>query len=116
MHVHQFIPKVCCWPRSAAVVTHGGSGTTLGALAFGVPLVLLPQGADQYANAERIVIAGAGLQLLRDELSVDAVRHHLRAVLDDASYRRSAERIQTEIHAMPDVRDALRRIEALPSR
>ncbi len=111
--VHQYIPQGVLLPRCDAVITHGGAGTTLGALAFGVPLLLLPQGADQYSNAERIVAAGAGLQLLRDELSVDAVRDSLHAVLDDASYRRAAEGIQTEIHEMPDTRDAIRRIEAL---
>ena len=74
VHVHQYIPQSVLLPRCDAVITHGGSGTTLGALAFGVPLVLLPQGADQYANAERIVDAGAGLQLLKDELSVDTLR------------------------------------------
>jgi UDP:flavonoid glycosyltransferase YjiC (YdhE family) len=83
------------------------------ALAVSVPLLLLPQGADQYSNAERIVTASAGLQLLRDDLSVDAVRDSVHAVLDNARYRRSAERIQTEIHEMPDARDAVRRIEAL---
>ena len=113
VHVHQYIPQGVLLPRCDAVITHGGSGTTLGALAFGVPLLLLPQGADQYANAERIVAAGAGLQLLNADLSVDAVRDSVRAVLDGASYRRCAERIQTEIHQMPDARDAVRRIEAL---
>ena len=111
--VHQYIPQGVLLPRCDAVITHGGSGTTLGALAFGVPLLVLPQGADQYSNAERIVAAGAGLQLLKDELSVDAVRDSVRTVLDDASYRRSAERIQTEIHEMPHARDAVTRIEAL---
>jgi len=115
VHVHHYIPQAVLLPRCDAVITHGGAGTTLGALAFGVPLVLLPQGADQYANAEHIVATGAGLQLLRDELSVDAVRASVRAVLDDASYRRCAERIKTEIHDMPDARDAVRRIEALIS-
>jgi UDP:flavonoid glycosyltransferase YjiC (YdhE family) len=113
--VHRYIPQGVLLPRCHAVVTHGGAGTTLGALAFGVPLLFLPQGADQYANAERVVAAGAGRQLLRDELSVDSVRDSLRAVLDDASYRRAAKRIQAEIHDMPDARDALRRIEALPA-
>jgi UDP:flavonoid glycosyltransferase YjiC (YdhE family) len=111
--VHQYIPQGVLLPRCDAVITHGGSGTTLGALAFGVPLLLLPQGADQYSNAERIVTAGAGLQLLRDDLSVDAVRDSLHAVLDNASYRRAAEGIQTEIHEMPGTRDAIKRIEAL---
>ncbi len=72
-----------------------------------------PAGSRPVRNAERIVTAGAGLQLLKDDLTVDAVRDALRAVLDDASYRRSAERIQTEIHEMPDARDAVTRIEAL---
>lgn len=111
--VHQYIPQGVLLPRCHAIVTHGGAGTTLGALAFGVPLLVLPQGADQYTNAERVVAAGAGRQLLNDELSVDAVRDSVRAVLHDQSYRRCAKRIQTEIHEMPDARDALRRIEAL---
>ena len=111
--VHHYIPQGVLLPRCDAVITHGGSGTTLGALASGVPLLLLPQGADQYANAERIVTAGAGLQLLKEDLTVDAIRDTLRAVLDDAGYRRSAEHIQTEIHHMPDARDAVTRIETL---
>ena len=113
--VHRYIPQGLLLPRCDAVITHGGSGTTLGALASGVPLLLLPQGADQYANAERIVAAGAGLQLLRDDLTVGAVRSSVRAVLDDASYRRCAERIQTEIRQMPDARDAVTRIETIIS-
>ena len=111
--VHQYIPQSVLLPRCDAVITHGGSGTTLGALAFGVPLLLLPQGADQYANAERIVAAGAGLQLVKDDLTVDTVRGALRAVLDDASYRRCAERVRTEIHQMPDAREVVTAIETL---
>jgi UDP:flavonoid glycosyltransferase YjiC (YdhE family) len=76
--------------------------------------VVIPQGADQYSNAERVATAGAGLQLLTDDLSVDSVRDSVRAVLDDVSYRRSAERIRREIRDMPDPRDAVTRIEALP--
>ncbi len=113
VHVHRYIPQGVVLPRCDAVVSHGGAGTTLGALAFGVPLLVLPQGADQYANAERVVAAGAGRQLLKGDLSIDAIRDSLRRVLRDASYRRSAERIQTEIHDMPPARDAISRIEAL---
>ena len=58
--VHRYIPQGALLPRCHAVITHGGAGTTLGALAFGLPLLVLPQGADQYANAERVVSAGAG--------------------------------------------------------
>lgn len=111
--VHQYIPQGVLLSRCDAVVTHGGAGTTLGALAFGVPLLVLPQGADQYANADRVVAAGAGRQLLRDELSVVAIRDALLDLLRDPSYRRAAQRLQAEIRDMPDARGAIKRIEAL---
>jgi UDP:flavonoid glycosyltransferase YjiC (YdhE family) len=47
----------------AAVVTHGGLGTTLRALAHGKPLLLLPLGRDQHFNAARVVGLGAGICL-----------------------------------------------------
>jgi hypothetical protein len=111
--VHRYVPQGLLLPRCDAVVSHGGAATTLGALAFGVPLLFLPQGADQYSNAERVVAAGAGRQLLKEERSIDSVRTSLHALLSDTSHRRAAERVQAEIHAMPDARVAITRIEAL---
>jgi UDP:flavonoid glycosyltransferase YjiC (YdhE family) len=50
-------------PRCDAVITHGGLGTTLRALAHGKPLLLLPLGRDQQFNAGRVVEYGAGLRI-----------------------------------------------------
>jgi MGT family glycosyltransferase len=50
-------------PRCAAVVAHGGLGTTLRSLAHGTPLLLLPLGRDQQFNAGRVVELGAGICL-----------------------------------------------------
>jgi UDP:flavonoid glycosyltransferase YjiC (YdhE family) len=50
-------------PRCKAVVTHGGLGTTLRALAHGKALLLLPLGRDQQFNAGRVVELGAGIRL-----------------------------------------------------
>ena len=58
--VHQHIPQGVLLPRCDAVITHGGSGTTLGALAFGVPLLVLPQGADQYSQRRSRCRCGRG--------------------------------------------------------
>jgi len=111
--VHRYIPQGVLLARCDAIVTHGGAGTTLGALAFGVPLLVLPQGADQYANANRVVAAGAGRQLFKHELSAAAIRDAVLALLHDQSYRRAAERIKTEIQEMPDPREVIRRIARL---
>jgi UDP:flavonoid glycosyltransferase YjiC (YdhE family) len=46
------------FPRMAAVIHHGGSGTTATALRAGVPQVILPLILDQYHHAHRLHAAG----------------------------------------------------------
>src|SRR5262249_28546219 len=67
VRVRSWVPQAQLLPRVAAVVHHGGSGTTLGALSVGVPQLILPQGADQFANAQALRAAGAAVILGRDE-------------------------------------------------
>jgi UDP:flavonoid glycosyltransferase YjiC (YdhE family) len=111
--IRNYIPQHEVLPWCDAVVAHGGSGTVLGALAHGVPLLIVPQGADQWSNAERIVAAGAGQQLMRDELSAVAVRDRVRDLLSEPSYRQAASHLKEEIRAMPSAADAITGIEAL---
>jgi hypothetical protein len=74
--VQAWVPQADLLPHVDVVVHHGGSGTTLGALTVGAPQLILPQGADQFANAEALSASGAALCLLPDELSVDAIAEH----------------------------------------
>ena len=54
------------FPRAAAVVTHGGHGTVMQALASGVPLLCMPMGRDQDDPGARVVArGGVGLRLSR---------------------------------------------------
>jgi UDP:flavonoid glycosyltransferase YjiC (YdhE family) len=111
--VRSYIPQQQLLPWCEAMVAHGGSGTVLGALAHGVPLLVIPQGADQWGNAVHVVDAGAGRRLLRDELTTTAVHDAVMALLDDPSYRRAASDISDEIAAMPSSTDAVAALEAL---
>jgi UDP:flavonoid glycosyltransferase YjiC (YdhE family) len=113
VHVEQFVPQAQVLPAMDLVVTHGGAGTMLGSFACGLPLLVLPQGADQYANAEAVVAAGAGLALTPAELSADAVASGVGALLDDACYREAARGIRSEIAAMPSPAGAVPVLEAL---
>ncbi|GIF77501.1 glycosyltransferase [Asanoa siamensis] len=88
-------------PDIDVVVGHGGAGTNLAALAAGIPLVLTPQGADQFFQTERAVATGAAARILPDEFSVDAVVTAVGRVLAEPSYRENARRIADEIAAMP---------------
>lgn len=99
--VHRFIPQGLLLPRCSAVITHGGAGSALGALSFGIPLLVVPQSADQFYNATLISAAGAGIWLAPADVSPDTVRSALRRVLDDPTHREAARQIKREFDAMP---------------
>jgi len=101
------VPQADLLPHADVVVHHGGSGTTLGALAAGVPQLVLPQGADQFANAEALLAAGAATQLLPAELSAEAVTEQAR---NAASCRDAARAIAEEIAAMPSPDEVAREL------
>lgn len=69
VRVERFVPQAHVLPHCAAVVAHAGAGSVLGALAHGLPLVLVPQGADRFDNAARCAAAGAAV-VLRPESSL----------------------------------------------
>ncbi|PWR08685.1 glycosyl transferase [Micromonospora acroterricola] len=102
--VRSWVPQTELLPHVDVVVHHGGSGTTLGALAVGVPQLMLPQGADQFANAEAVSSAGAALRLLPDQVDADAVAEHARRLLPrqgNTEHRDAARTIAEEIARMP---------------
>lgn len=110
--VRSWVSQADLLPHVDVVVHHGGSGTTLGALAAGVPQLVLPQGADQFANADAVHAAGAGLRLLADEVSADAIADHVRTLLPggDGGHRDAARVIAAEIARMPSPDEVARRL------
>jgi UDP:flavonoid glycosyltransferase YjiC (YdhE family) len=87
------------------VVTHGGAGTTAAALTKGVPLVVLPQGADQFFQAERVAATGTGVALLPPAQTPEALVDAVRGVLTDAGIRENVTAIAEEIAAMPSAHE-----------
>jgi UDP:flavonoid glycosyltransferase YjiC (YdhE family) len=55
-----FVPLSKFLPAADALIHHGGIGTTFGALAAGIPSVVLPQAFDQSFNARLVTAAGVG--------------------------------------------------------
>jgi UDP:flavonoid glycosyltransferase YjiC (YdhE family) len=99
VRVETFVPQAEVLPRSDAVLCHGGSGTVLGALAAGVPMVITPLFADQPANAASVAASGAGIAVV--DGTADDIRAALQQVLGDPSYRQRAGEIAAEIGALP---------------
>lgn len=107
---HSWLPQAKLLADVDVVVHHGGSGTTLGALAAGVPQLVLPQGADQFANADALVAAGAGLSLSQEELTADAITEHTRTLLTDNDHRAAARTLAEEIAHMPSPAEVARQL------
>ena len=111
VRVERWIPQAELLPRCSLVVSHGGSGSVVGALAHGLPLVLLPLGADQPFNARRCAALGVARVLDAERATPDDVRAAAADVLADDAYRERAERIRDEIAALPDADEAVRLLE-----
>lgn len=82
---------------SSLAVHHGGSGTSLTALAAGVPQLLLPDGSDRHINAAAIGARGAGAVAADEEVSAEL----LGKLLTDEHLRREAGEVATEIAGLP---------------
>jgi UDP:flavonoid glycosyltransferase YjiC (YdhE family) len=100
--VHEFVPQVALLERADLLVSHSGSGTMLGGLAYGVPQVALPRGTDQPQNAALLARVGAGVVVDPEDYAVDTIRAAVGQVTGDPAYRTAAERVRDEIAAMPD--------------
>jgi len=108
VHVEQWIPQRNVLPRAAALVCHGGSGTLLGGLAAGLPLVVIGMGADQPHNGRLIAKAGAGLALTKPDVS--ELRAAIQSVLGSPEHRLQAQRLAREIAEMPTIEEAVVRL------
>ena len=104
VRVESWVPQAEVLGRADAVVCHAGAGSTLGALASGLPLVVVPLFADQPYNARRVEALGAGVSVIPDgdpSLIAAAIRDGVRHVLEDESYRRAAEALAAEMRSQP---------------
>ncbi|WP_225767081.1 glycosyltransferase [Inquilinus sp. Marseille-Q2685] len=113
VRIERYVPQSLLLPRCSLMVSQAGSGGVIGALAHGVPMVLLPIGADQPANAERCAALGVARVLDPVGCSPEAVREAARAVLADPACRLAAARVAREIAAMPDPAQAVPLLEGL---
>jgi UDP:flavonoid glycosyltransferase YjiC (YdhE family) len=123
IRVERFWPQQDVMPEAAAVVGHGGFGTTMIGLAQGVPQVVLPLFAlDQHYNAAAVVRAGAGLAVdgftaggsLPDPMVLAAgVPAALTSVLDDPGYARAAQGVAKEMVGLPPADSAVALFEHL---
>lgn len=110
--VETYVPHILVCPHADLVVTHGGHGTVITALNFGVPLVCLPMGRDQGDNAARVVWRGAGVRC-SNKANVGDLCRAMRRVLEEPRFREGARRVADGIASQGGPNTAIKELERL---
>jgi MGT family glycosyltransferase len=111
--VREFVPQLELLPHLDAVVSHAGHNTVCESLAHGVPLVVAPIRNDQPIIAEQVVAAGAGVRVRFGRVRASELGEAITALLDDASYREAARRVQESFAAAGGAAAAANHLEKL---
>lgn len=113
VYLTDYLPLELVLPHCDAVVTAGGFNTVMGALQFGLPMLVLPLGADQPRNAGRVARLGAGVSLEAAAADRETVMRVVRDLIAQSSYRVNASRLQERIERMPGPGEAVAYLESI---
>ncbi len=97
------IPQTGVWrkklfPKASAVVTHAGHMTVMQSLAYGVPLICMPMGREQYGNATRVASYGVGVRL-SPTATITGIKEAIQNVVNEPRFRTQAARMGQQIIA-----------------
>jgi UDP:flavonoid glycosyltransferase YjiC (YdhE family) len=106
------VPHDWLFPQMAAVVHHGGAGTTAAGLRAGVPTVVVPFFGDQHFWGQRVNDLGLGPPPVpRKRLTAERLARALQVALGDEAVRDNAARMGAAIRAEDGVGRAVEIIE-----
>lgn len=105
--VRNYVPQLEVLQHATLFVTHGGMNSASEGLYYGVPLIVLPQGADQPMIARRVAEIGAGIHLHQEGLTAQDFREAADRVLQDASIRKVCAEIGHSFRAAGGYRRAV---------
>jgi UDP:flavonoid glycosyltransferase YjiC (YdhE family) len=117
LRVEAWVSPADVLSHADVAVSHGGFGTTVGAVEAGVPLVVVPLFGDQPDNARLVEVARAGVAVwpdadapaaaMRTSIDPAALRGAIETVLGDPAYARRADELAAEMAAQPPVDEVL---------
>ena len=108
----EYAPFSRVYPRCAAVMHHGGSGTLAQSLRAGVPTLVVPWGADQFFHGALLQRLGAGLALARRGYTEARARLALGVLLGEGRFREAASGIAARIAQEDGVAVLCERVES----
>lgn len=114
VQVERYVPQSQVFRQCHLVISHGGSGTFLGAASAAIAQLCLPQAADNFLNAQACARSGIGLALSPHEATGPAISDAVHQLLATPSFRARAQVVAAELADMPLPQEVLGVLEALP--
>lgn len=109
----KLLPLQAIMPTAALAVSHGGAGSMLTAVSYGVPQILLPQQQEQIMNGELIASLGAGAWFKSNNIDAAFIAKTASEMITDDKWAKSARGIQQENAAQPAPSQLVKTIEEL---
>ncbi|MEU2337221.1 macrolide family glycosyltransferase [Streptomyces sp. NPDC013172] len=99
VEVHSWVPQRTILEQADAFVTHAGMGGCGEGLLAGVPMIAVPQAADQFMNADRLVELGVARRIDTAEATPETLRAALNELVTDAEVVRSSALLRAQARA-----------------
>ncbi|MFI9161285.1 macrolide family glycosyltransferase [Kitasatospora aureofaciens] len=112
VEVHPWVPQFAVLQQADAFVTHAGMGGCSEGLYCGLPMVAVPQAADQFENADRLVELGVARRLDTDLATADALRSAVLELTEDPKVADRLAELSAEVRAGASVARAADLVEA----
>jgi MGT family glycosyltransferase len=100
------------FPHANLVITHGGHGTIIRALSYGLPIICLPMGRDQDDNAIKVAIKGCGIKLSLKS-SPRSIQKAVELILRENKFKINAKKMQVEINKPSSIKEVIAEINDL---
>jgi MGT family glycosyltransferase len=99
VEVHSWVPQRAILEEADAFVTHAGMGGCGEGLLAGVPMIAVPQAAEQFINADRLVELGVARRIDTPDATPETLRTALSELVADAEVTRRSMRLRADARA-----------------
>jgi MGT family glycosyltransferase len=111
--VRDFVPQAEVLKHADLFIAHGGMGSVSDGMYLGVPMILVPLGADQFFNAYRLQELGAGKVLKKAEVIPENLKLEAKLVIEDKSIKAKVNKVQNSFVTAGGSERAVREIERI---
>lgn len=96
-YVYNFVPQIEVLKRTDLFITHGGMNSTSEAMYFGVPLIVVPQVANQPIVEKRIEDLELGRVINKNNISSNIIRNYANEILNNDRYKDNMMKMRTKL-------------------